>query len=520
MSRSVQWNFAARLVERLGEHSRLIYAPSGELVVGAELASAVAAFAARFDATGLASGDRILIACKLTPLSAIAYLGAMYAGLVPVPVNESVLLATGEYLARKTRVRALWSESDHHRAWSSRAGIAHIESPGQMTGASFPPPVSRREDDLAALMTTSGSTGEPRLVRVSHGNLIANTEAIIRSQRLGSDELAMLILPVSYCFGASVLHTHLYQGGGVVFDSRFMFPDKVLRAIGEYGCTTFAGVPTAYQILLRRSNVGSIPLPTLRRFLQAGGALPAERVKQMREAVPHAEFLVMYGQTEATARISCLPPDRVADKAGSVGLPLDNVSVRIVTPEGGDAAEGESGELWVSGKSVSEGYFDEPEETRRRFREGWLATGDIAWRDREGYLWITGRQGEFVKMRGVRVSFAEIEARVATVADVSECAATVVPHPEAGEAVAIFVVAADHTGDLSAAVRRSLPSEWICDSVSVVAELPRNAHGKLIRSRLTEIAGASRCPALPAPRSAAETAPAKARGGGVKAQRP
>ena len=117
----------------------------------------------------------------------------------------------------------------------------------------------------------------------------------------------MLIMPVSYCFSASVMHTHLYQGGGVVFDSRFMFPDQVLRSINTYRCTTFAGVPTVYNILLRRSNLRSIPLPGLRRFLQAGGALAPQSVLEMREIVPTAEFFVMYGQTEATARMAYLP---------------------------------------------------------------------------------------------------------------------------------------------------------------------------------------------------------------------
>jgi long-chain acyl-CoA synthetase len=109
---------------------------------------------------------------------------------------------------------------------------------------------------------------------------------------------------VSYCFGASVMHSHLYQGGGVVFDSRFMFPDKVLLAINTYGCTTFAGVPAVYSILLRRSNLRSIPLPGLRRFLQAGGALAPESVREICSVLPTAEFFIMYGQTEATSRIS------------------------------------------------------------------------------------------------------------------------------------------------------------------------------------------------------------------------
>ena len=139
-------------------------------------------------------------------------------------------------------------------------------------------------------MPTSGSTGVPRLVKVTHGNLIANTEAIIRSQSLGTDESAMLILPLSYCFGASVVHTHLYQGGGIVFDSRFMFPDKVLRAINNCACTTFAGVPTVYKILLGRSSIRSIPLPGLRRFLQAGGALDTQSIQGARHR-PHGEVL-------------------------------------------------------------------------------------------------------------------------------------------------------------------------------------------------------------------------------------
>jgi acyl-CoA synthetase (AMP-forming)/AMP-acid ligase II len=488
MRRSAQWNFAARLVERLGQGSELLDAPSGERLAAAELRAAIADFAATFATAGLEPGDRILIGCNLRPLSSLAYLGAMFGGLVAVPINETTLAGSGEVLARKTRARAVWAERGGRSDWAARCGVRELEGEPTRAGSDARAPAECSEDDLAALVATSGSTAAPRLVKVSHGNLLANTEAIIRSQRLGGDERALLILPVSYCFGASVLHTHLYQGGAVVFDSRFMFPDKVLRAIVQYGCTSFAGVPTAYQILLRRSNIRTMPLPSLRRFLQAGGALSVPAIEQMRAIVPHAEFFVMYGQTEATARIACLPPQRLPDKAGSVGLPLDNLTVRIVGADGEDVPAGESGELWVAGKSISAGYLDEPEETRRRFRHGWLATGDIASRDEEGYLWITGREGEFIKMCGIRVGFAEVEATVATVHGVLECAALAVPHAEAGEALALYVVLAEGADEVVAAVRRRLPPKWLCDSITPVAELPRNAHGKLLRSQLPQLA--------------------------------
>jgi acyl-CoA synthetase (AMP-forming)/AMP-acid ligase II len=319
---------------------------------------------------------------------------------------------------------------------------------------------------------------------VSHGNLIANTEAIIRSQHLGTDEKAMLIMPVSYCFGASIMHTHLYQGGGVVFDSRFMFPDKVLQAINTYGCTTFAGVPTAYNILLRRSRLQSIALPGLRRFLQAGGVLVPERVQEMRDIVPTTNFFVMYGQTEATARISCLPPDRLGEKLGSVGDPLDNLTIRIVDEKGQELPNGQTGEIQVSGPSVCAGYLDEPEATQRKFDHGWLKTSDLGARDKEGCLWINGRTGEFIKIRGFRVSFAEVEAKVATIPGVYDCAAAGSNHQEAGEALTLFIVGENGDRALAQRVRHALPPQWTCTSVKLVAELPRTANGKISRSQL------------------------------------
>jgi len=261
-----------------------------------------------------------------------------------------------------------------------------------------------------------------------------------------------------------------------------MFPDKVLQSINRYRCTTFAGVPTAYNILLNRSNLASIPLPTLRRFLQAGGALGPSRVSQMRALHPQADFYVMYGQTEATSRIACLPPMWLGEKLGSVGLPLDNLRIRIADEDGNELGAGETGEIWVQGASISPGYLNDPGETATKFREGWLATGDIATRDADGCLWILGRKSEFVKMRGIRVSLGEIEARAEAAIGVAECAAAAVSHEEAGEAVALYVVAEPSLDP--ALLRRAMPPDWVLDSVTVVPELPRNSYGKLLRSQL------------------------------------
>ena len=324
MTGTVEWNFAGRLVERLGPGSCLIDAATVHTICAEDLPRLIAAYGAAFLSAGLHKGDRVLIGCSLTTSTALVYLGAMYAGLVAVPVEDREVRESAAKLLGVTGAKAVWTETKVRAARNHEGSVCWLQ--GELDHADLDgevpammPPADCVAGDLAALMGTSGSTGVPRFVMVTHGNLIANTEAIIRSQGLAGDDRAMLVLPLSYCFGASVLHTHLYQGGGVVIDRRFMFPDKVLHAIGEFNCTTFAGVPTVYNILLRRSDMRRIGMPGLRRFLQAGGALAPQRIGEMRALFPLTNFYVMYGQTEATARISCMEPERWQEKSGKRG---------------------------------------------------------------------------------------------------------------------------------------------------------------------------------------------------------
>jgi len=477
-------NFAGRIVQRIGENASLIDAPTGTEHRGAEIRDLIAGFAAGFLEAGLCPGDRILIRCGIAVSGALAYLGAMYAGMVPVPVEDRLFETFRDGLILKARPKAIWTARPGPCEETALKQVQQLAGDFPPRDCDSLPPVHCGEGDLATLMFTSGSTGMPRLVMVSHGNLRANTEAIIASQGLGTDERAMLIMPIAYCFGASVMHTHLYQGGGVVFDPRFMFPDKVLHAINRYGCTTFAGVPAVFNVLLRRSNLSTIPLPNLRRFLQAGGALGPEGVRRMREIVPTTDFMVMYGQTEATARISCWTADCSSEKLGSAGLPLKNIETRIADAEGRQLPAGAIGEIQVRGASICGGYFDDPEATAARFVDGWLRTGDYGLRDEDGYLWVKGRADDFIKIRGRRVSVGEIESKVASVPGVSDCAAVPVPDREAGEAIALFIVPSNGAAGLKEAVRNSLPPHWSCASIELVEDLPKTSSGKIARNEL------------------------------------
>ncbi len=488
MTVSTNWNFAGRLAERLGPHSYCIDASTGRTIGPEELPRLIAAYGAFLMSAGLKAGDRVLIGCTLSPSSALAYLGAIYTGLVVVPVDERTLSASAQALVEATGAKGVWSERGLRREGNYKLSVPCLEGDLATDIAEVTPPAECAASDLAALMATSGSTGVPRFVMVTHGNLIANTEAIIRSQGLAADERAMVVLPVSYCFGASLVHTHLYQGGGVVFDRRFMFPDRVLKAIAQYGCTTFAGVPTVYNVLLRRSNIRRIPLPSLRRFLQAGGGLARERISEMRELFPLVKFYVMYGATEATARISCMDPDRWNEKPGSVGQPLDNLTVSIVDEQGNPVQAGQVGQLIAKGPSICSGYFNDMEETRRVFSGGWLRTADLARQDEDGFLWIEGRVGTFLKIRGTRVSLAEVESRVTAIPGVYECGACAVDHPEAGEALLLLIVPDQGARLVKEEIRHHLPAHWTLDSIRFVSELPKTSAGKIARPALSVLA--------------------------------
>jgi acyl-CoA synthetase (AMP-forming)/AMP-acid ligase II len=163
---------------------------------------------------------------------------------------------------------------------------------------------------------------------------------------------------------------------------------------------------------------------------------------------------------------------------------LDNLILRIVDEDGKDLSAGQVGEIMVKGPSITSGYLNEPEESLRVSNKGWLRTGDLAHLDADGYIWIDGRKGTFLKMRGVRVSFAEVEAKVAAVSGVYECAAAAVPHPEAGEALALYIVPDVGADGVIDNVRHSLAPHWTCESIHIVTEIPKTARGKVSRASL------------------------------------
>ncbi|BCY10575.1 AMP-binding protein [Actinoplanes sp. L3-i22] len=269
--------------------------------------------------------------------------------------------------------------------------------------------------DLAVLLTTSGSTGSPRFVRLSHTNISANAEAIAESLSLTRAERAITSLPLHYSYGMSVLHSHLIAGASVVVGKADLFSPAFWESLGELGVTSMAGVPLTFHTL-QRVGFAEWDLPRLTTLTQAGGRLEDRLVRYFGDLMRErgGRFYVMYGQTEAAPRMSCLDPDRLPDKLGSVGTALAGGELFVRAGDDGPARPGEVGTVCYRGPNVMMGYAENRADLALGDTTGdVLDTGDLGFIDEDGYLFVTGRTKRIAKLSGVRVSLDEIEAMLA-----------------------------------------------------------------------------------------------------------
>ena len=278
------------------------------------------------------------------------------------------------------------------------------------------------ENSLAEIIFTSGSTGEPKGVMISHKNLIANTDSIIEYLKLSSDDIIEIVLPFYYCYGLSLLHTHLKVGGSVVLNNAFIFIGSVINDLKKYKCTGFAGVPSHFQILLRKTkSFKTTDLPDLKYVTQAGGKLHRIFIQEFVDSFPNVKFYVMYGQTEATARLSYLPPEMLNKKMGSMGIAIPGVILDVYNDKGQPAKTGKVGEIVAKGDNIMSGYLEDSETTNKILKDGWLYTGDLAYKDKDGYFFHTARKKEIIKVGGKRISPKEIEEVIVSIPEVVDC---------------------------------------------------------------------------------------------------
>jgi long-chain acyl-CoA synthetase len=477
----------------------------------AQLDDAVSRSAAALVAAGVGRGDRVALLAGNIPEFVYALHGTWRAGAVAVPLN--VMLTSHELSAilADSGARALVCEMAYlPEVLAVHEDLADLETimvvagppvpPGTVSfeeavgNAGAPPVVQAEEDDLALVQYTSGTTANPKGAMLTHGNLLANLAQMQQVPALAEaeDDRVLLVLPMFHIYGLNVgLNLTLRVGATAVLVERFD-PLGSLNLIREQGVNVVPGAPPMFQAWMELTDAARAGFERVRLAVSGAAALPAEVMEGMRERFG-VTIWEGYGLTEASPAVSSNAVGTEA-KPGSVGLPLPGVEVRLADADGSEAEEGDPGEILVRGANVFSGYWQRPEDTEAILHDGWLHTGDVAYRDADGSLFIVDRTKDLVIVSGFNVYPTEVEDALLAHPDVLEAAAIGVSDPRTGEAVKAYVVPAlgvtlsaddllEHLG--SRLARFKLPRE-----IEIVDELPRHPTGKVLRRALREGAAA------------------------------
>jgi acyl-CoA synthetase (AMP-forming)/AMP-acid ligase II len=340
--------------------------------------------------------------------------------------------------------------------------------------------------ELAQIIYTSGTTGTPKGVMLSHRALRSNTTGIVEYLSLTSEDRVGVVLDFVYSYGNSLLQTHCRVGGSMALLGAMAFPARVVKLLRDRECTGLSGVPSTFAMLLQRGKLDEHPAPSLRYLTCAGGALPAANLRRLQRALPDVEVFLMYGQTEASARLSYLPTSELPSRPNSIGKGMPGVALQVLDERGEPVTPGQEGEIVASGENLMSGYWDDAETSRQVLRDGGLWTGDLATVDDEGFIFITGRRSDLIKTGAYRVHPKEIEEAIISMDGVHECVVIGVPDEIWGET--IIACFRQGSSPLIADVRRHLrdvlPDYKWPRQIAEVEEIPRTASGKPKRQEL------------------------------------
>ena len=469
--------------------------PGGDVVSYGRLEKESARYAGLLASFGVEAGDRVAVQVRKSPQALFLYLGCLRAGAVYLPMNDAYQRheidyflgdATPRVFVCRPQVRALADEL------AEKARVARVielddTGGGALAAEAARQPdqfttVPRADDDLAALLYTSGTTGRSKGAMLSHRNLAANAEVLHRSWAFRPGDVLLHMLPIFHVHGLFVaIHCSLLNGSPMLFEPRF----DARRAIALIPrATVFMGVPTYYVRLLAEAGFTRGLCAGMRLFVSGSAPLLLETFNEFKARTGHT-ILERYGMTEGNMFTS--NPYDGERRGGTVGFPLPGVSIRIVDEENRPLPAGEIGQIQVKGENVFRGYWRMPEKTREEFTDdGFFKTGDMGKRDKDGYITIVGRSKDVVITGGLNVYPKEIEEIIDAMPGVVESAVIGVPHPDFGEAVVAVVVRLDNEAGAAltetgviAELRGVLANFKVPKAVHFVGELPRNSMGKV-----------------------------------------
>lgn len=429
-----------------------------------------------------AIGGRCLIVslCSNTIGSVAGYVTFLNHGIVPIMLNAHLETELRDHLLETYKPKYLWLPSEMKDVFGDLDEVCSCYD--YILLATRYDTTYPLYNDLGLLLTTSGSTGSPKLVRQSYANIQANMKSIVEYLKLDETEKPITTLPMNYTYGLSIINSHLMVGATLLLTDKSLMQKEFWDFFKKHGATSFGGVPYTYE-MLKRLRFMRMDLPTLRTMTQAGGKLTPELHEEFAKyaAENGKNFVVMYGQCEATARMGYLPADKAVEKKGSMGIAIPAGKFTLIDINGQPVTEAfVTGELVYEGANVTLGYAECGEDLiKGDERNGILQTGDMAQFDEDGYYYIVGRKKRFLKIYGNRVNLDEIDRLIKTNFDGIDCASTgiddhmyvFITEEDKADAVKNFVVF--KTGLNQAAFR-----------VIVVTEIPKNDAGKTLYREL------------------------------------
>jgi acyl-CoA synthetase (AMP-forming)/AMP-acid ligase II len=431
-------------------------------------------------------GAFVLIEMKPTVERIAALMGVVAAGRVAVPLETDVRDEAAATIIGETH--AAGRVGTFHRAASAIQDVPQISLAVAPRGPGAVRATTLR--DPAVVLYTSGTTASPKGVVLSHGNIIANTISILVAVPLHRHDRVALVLPLTYSYGLSMLYTSLRAGAQLVAHPPLLLTGDFLGRADKSRTTVFAGVPHHYERLMTGSDFVAARLPSLRLVQCAGGKMPPAVIGELRERFPGARVAPMYGQTEATARLSILDAAHIDTRPTSVGRGIPGVRLRVLDEDMQPATPGQPGELYARGPNIMLGYLKADAATRSVLTPEGLRTRDLAVVDDEGFIELVGRTADFAKPRGVRVSLPQVESTAEALAAVEEAVALGVVD-EAGREEVVLELRLSPGGSCETVLRdlrRALPPSHVPSQVVQVAEIPRTASGKKIRWRERAVA--------------------------------
>ena len=439
-------------------------------------------------------GARIVVMLPNSFEYIAAFYGTLLADGVVVPVPPRTERQALERIIESTEASTVVIASAAKRPDAFGEQIpSHTVTLNGMSSISlrqFPTP-SAGGNDLGAIFFTSGSTGDPKGVMLSHQNLISNASSIQQYLEINSQDRPLCVLPFYHAFGNSVLQSHLLSGATLILDASTVFPETLINAISCYQATSLSAVPDLVRVLLERTSLGRSELPSLRYLAVAGGALQHDLAVEVAKRISPARLFLMYGLTEATARLAYVPPDQFQNlPAGCIGKAIPGVELEVVDENGSQVATGTTGELRARGANVMLGYWQEEVATAEKLRDGWLLTGDLAETDEEGWIYHRGRQNAIVKIAGFRVHPVDLEEFAVRQLSASQAVAVAYEAPRVGTRLALFLKSTDvlSHAEIMSRCREALPRHMVPSFVRLLDVIPLNSSLKVDRPLLSQMA--------------------------------